>query len=60
MFGLLGFHVGVWAVQLAPLCGLRLNPAALGAAVTVAASAWLVTLFAGGTLADRAGRRRSW
>ena len=58
MFGLLGFHVGVWAVQLAPLsAGLRLDPAALGAAVTVAASAGLVTLFAGGTLADRAGRR---
>ena len=58
LFGLLGFHVGVWAVQLAPLsAGLRLDPAALGAAVTVAASAGLVTLFAGGTLADRAGRR---
>ena len=58
LFGLLGFHVGVWAVQLGPLsAGLRLDPAALGAAVTVAASAGLVTLFAGGTLADRAGRR---
>jgi len=58
LFGLLGFHVGVWAVQLAPLsAGLRLNPAALGTAVTAAASAGLVTLFAGGTLADRVGRR---
>jgi MFS family permease len=58
LFGLLGFHVGVWAVQLAPLsAGLRLDPAALGAALTVAAAAGLVTLFAGGTLADRAGRR---
>ena len=58
LFGLLGFHVGVWAVQLAPLsAGLRLNPAALGAAVTVAAAAGLVTLFAGGALADRVGRR---
>ncbi len=58
LFGLLGFHVGVWAVQLAPLsAGLHLDPAALGAAVTVAASAGLVTLFAGGALADRAGRR---
>ena len=58
LFAILGFHVGVWAVQLAPLsAGLRLDPAALGAAVTVAASAGLVTLFAGGALADRAGRR---
>jgi MFS family permease len=58
LFGLLGFHVGVWAVQLAPLsAGLRLDPAALGAALTVAAAAGLVTLFAGGTLADRVGRR---
>ena len=58
LFGLLGFHVGVWAVQLAPLsAGLRLDPAALGAAVTVAAASGLVTLFAGGTLADRVGRR---
>jgi MFS family permease len=58
LFAILGFHVGVWAVQLAPLsAGLRLDPAALGTAVTVAASAGLVTLFAGGALADRAGRR---
>ena len=58
LFAILGFHVGVWAVQLAPLsAGLRLDPAALGGAVTVAASAGLVTLFAGGALADRAGRR---
>jgi MFS family permease len=58
LFGILGFHVGVWAVQLAPLsAGLGLDPAALGAAVTVAAAAGLVTLFAGGALADRVGRR---
>ena len=58
LFALLGFHVGVWAVELAPLsAGLRLDPATLGAAVTVAAAAGLVTLFAGGTLADRVGRR---
>ena len=58
LFGLLGFHVGVWAVQLAPLsAGLGLDPAALGAALTVAAVGGLVTLFAGGTLADRVGRR---
>lgn len=58
LFGLLGFHVGVWAVQLAPLsASLRLDPATLGAAVTVAATAGLITLFAGGALADRVGRR---
>jgi MFS family permease len=58
LFGLLGFHVGVWAVQLAPLsAGLGLDPAALGTALTVAAMGGLVTLFAGGTLADRVGRR---
>ena len=39
LFGLLGFHVGVWAVQLASLsAGLHLDPAALGAAVTAAAA----------------------
>ncbi len=58
LFGILGFHVGVWAVQLAPLsAGLGLDPAMLGTAVTVAASAGVVTLLAGGVLADRAGRR---
>jgi MFS family permease len=58
LFGILGFHVGVWAVQLAPLsAGLGLDPAALGTALTVAAAAGMVTLFAGGALADRAGRR---
>jgi MFS family permease len=57
-FGILGFHVGVWAVELAPLAaGLGLDPARLGAAVTVAAAAGLVTLFGGGVLADRVGRR---
>jgi hypothetical protein len=44
--GILGFHVGVWAVQLASLsASLGLVPAALGAAVTVAAAVGLVTLF---------------
>jgi DNA-binding CsgD family transcriptional regulator len=58
LFGILGFHVGAWAVQLAPLsAGLGLDPAALGATITVAAAAGLVTLFAGGALADRVGRR---
>ena len=36
---------------------MHLDPAALGAAVTAAAAAGLVSLFAGGTLADRVGRR---
>jgi MFS family permease len=58
LFAILGFHVGVWAVQLAPLsAGLGLNPAALGTAVTVAAASGVITLFAGGALADRVGRR---
>ena len=56
LFGILGFHVGVWAVQLAPLAaGLRLGPAKLGAAVTVAAAAGLVTL----SLAGRSAPGRS-
>lgn len=38
LFGLLGLHVGVWAVQLAPLsAGLHLGPAALGAALAAGA-----------------------
>ena len=54
LFAILGFHVGIWAVQLASLsASLSLDPAALGAAITVAAAAGLVTLFAGGMLADR-------
>src|SRR5690349_19321811 len=58
LFGILGFHVGVWAVQLAQLAaGLRLDPAKLGAAVTVAAAAGLVTLFAGGGRAAQRVRR---
>ena len=58
LFAILGFHVGVWAVQLASLsAGLGLDPAALGAAITVGAAAGPITLFAGGALADRAGQR---
>lgn len=58
LFGILGFHVGVWTVQLAPLStALGLNTAALGTAVTLAAVGGVITLFAGGTLADRFGRR---
>lgn len=57
-FAVLGCHVGVYAVQLAPLAtALELNPARLGVAVTCAALAGLVTLFGGGFLADRLGRR---
>lgn len=57
-FAVLGCHVGVYAVQLAPLTAtLKLDPAQLGAAVTCAALAGLVTLFGGGFLADRLGRR---
>jgi MFS family permease len=55
-FGLLGFHVGVWTVQLAPLsAGLHLEPATLGTAITVAGAAGLITLLVGGVLVDRAG-----
>ncbi len=57
-FVVLGFHVGVWAVQLAPLAAaLRLDPGRLGLVLTAAAAAGVVTLFAGGRLADRFGRR---
>jgi MFS family permease len=57
-FLILGFHVGVWAVQLASLAAaLRLDPRSLGTAVTAASAAGVGTLLAGGHLADRLGRR---
>lgn len=57
-FTVLGLHVGVYAVQLAPLStALELNPGRLGLALTCAALAGLVTLFGGGVLADKLGRR---
>lgn len=57
-FVALGLHVGVWAVQLAELVtALTLSPGSLGLAITISAIAGLVTLFAGGLLADRLGRR---
>jgi MFS family permease len=57
-FLVLGFHVGVWAVQLANLTtALRLNAQLLGVAVTASAAAGIVTLLTGGYLADRLGRR---
>jgi MFS family permease len=58
LFLVLGFHVGVWAVQLAGLsAALHLDPGPLGTALTVASACGIVTLFAGGRLADRLGRR---
>ncbi|GAB3980734.1 MFS transporter [Actinoallomurus acanthiterrae] len=58
LFLVLGFHVGVWAVQLAELASaLRLKPGTLGMAVTAAATAGVITLFGGGRLVDRVGRR---
>lgn len=57
-FSILGLHVGVHAVQLVPLsASIGLTPGMLGAAITTAALAGVVTLFAGGRLADRLGRR---
>jgi MFS family permease len=54
----LGCHVGVWAVELPRLAhALELAPAALGGAVSVSAAAGIVSLFGGGVLADRLGRR---
>ncbi|HEU4946786.1 MAG TPA: MFS transporter [Kribbella sp.] len=58
IFLVLGFHVGVWAVQLAGLsAALQLSPGLLGTALTTASATGIVTLFAGGRLADRLGRR---
>ncbi|MGH3309140.1 MAG: MFS transporter [Streptomyces sp.] len=58
IFTVLGFHVGVWAVELPRLAGaLNLQPGALGAAVSASAAAGIVTLFGGGHLADQFGRR---
>lgn len=58
LFLLLGFHVGVWAVQLGSLsAALRLDPGELGTALSCAAAGGIVTLFLGGRIADRFGRR---
>jgi MFS family permease len=57
-FFVLGFHVGVWTVQLASLAAaLRLDPQSLGTAITAASAAGVLTLLVGGHLADRLGRR---
>lgn len=58
LFTVLGFHVGVRAVGLAHLAlALHLRPGTLGTATGAAAAAGVVTLVAGGRLADRFGRR---
>lgn len=58
LFVVLGFHVGVWTVQLAGLAAsLRLEPGQVGGASGAAAAAGIITLFGGGRLADRFGRR---
>ena len=58
VFTVLGFHVGVYSVQLAALSSaLRLSPGTLGAALTAASAAGIVTIVAGGRLSDRLGRR---
>lgn len=58
LFLLLGFHVGVWAVQLGSLAAsLRLDPGELGLALSGAAAGGIVTLFLGGRIADHFGRR---
>lgn len=58
LFLALGFHVGVWAVQLGSLAAaLRLDPGELGLTLSGAAAGGIVTLFLGGRIADRFGRR---
>jgi MFS family permease len=58
LFLVLGIHVGVYAVALARLAtSLHLRPGTLGSLVGAAAAAGIVTLCAGGRLADRFGRR---
>jgi MFS family permease len=58
IFLILGFHVGVYTVELAGLAtALGLRPGELGGAVSVAATAGILTLVLGGRLADRFGRR---
>ncbi|MFD1722320.1 MFS transporter [Amnibacterium endophyticum] len=58
LFLVLGFHVGVWAVQLGALAAaLRLDAGRLGVALSGAALGGILTLFVGGRIADRFGRR---
>ncbi|TLM80785.1 sugar MFS transporter [Pseudarthrobacter sp. NamE5] len=58
LFLTLGAHVGVWAVQLSDLAReFSLSPGQLGGLLAVPAIAGLVTLFGGGYLADRFGRK---
>jgi hypothetical protein len=61
LFAILGFHVGVWAVQLASLSAdLGLDPAALGAAITIAAAAGLVPCSPAGRWPTASAGARSW
>lgn len=58
LFLTLGVHVGVWAVQLSELArAFSLSPGQLGGLLAVPAIAGLITLFGGGYLADRIGRK---
>lgn len=58
VFLLLGFHVGVWAVQISSVADfLQLSLGELGALLSVPAIAGLATLFGGGHLADKFGRK---
>ncbi len=58
IFLILGFQVGVWAVQIASLvAALHLEPGALGVALSCGAAGGILSLFAGGVIADRLGRR---
>lgn len=58
LFLILGVYVGVWAVQLSDLAReFSLSPGQLGGLLAVPATAGLVTLFGGGYLADRIGRK---
>lgn len=54
----LGFHVGVWTVLLADMiAALDMSPRTTGTALSVLAAAGIVTLIAGGHVADRIGHR---
>lgn len=54
----LGFQIGVWAVLLADLAAsLALSPRSLGVALSVMTASGMATLFVGGRLVDRFGRR---
>ncbi len=59
-FSILGFHVGVYAVQIAPLAAaLQLSPVEIGFAATIASLVGLTVRLSTGRLIDRLGRRWS-